>query len=698
MPDPSSRLIEAAVRPFSDNAEMKHSAIGFLENRITEDADQETMTARWDQVDARKRKPVWQIVLWAMVALVSAGIAISNFHEVSRVAKWGKWMAAGSFFVVGPADSEQLIAKNLTQSEKLLLFGDLTKDSKSERKEALWLSDPDNPAYFADYAGAFVGDHEKLPPDFLKTARSIDPSNAWFTYLAAAMEARDSVKSRSRKSKRMNGKMVYESPKSWEVLDQARLDRTMELLRVARNQPKCTDYSTEMLRNRILLLPEETLIAQLDSGTCLAGASTFSSLRLNRLAQAVAAKACRSGESGDVQAFHEISGDGDRFLRGICSDEVGTLVDEMGKSIMVSTLAESFHSAAEALRLEPETGRWKSIEERLKDHNAKRQSRKLIVDGKAVEHGTVSGGIIGGSIEMIAKRPETQPPLTDADLKPMRLVDHELLSWVFSYISWILLGLCACLAASYRFRVTVMSRRLALRMMDLLRPSDWGWILAVGVLLPFVFVMGVNRLTPLGGRELGVRGTALLMPAGHFLGMLLLWLTLPVQVVRWRLAKRASGFGFPGPSLIGWLAVVCAAAFVPMIGWAAVSDTEGPWLVGLKFDLACIRLMPWMFWAAAALAGLPMLWVTGSVALAMLGRADRHLYRATSALVMVKVFAVAMLVIALASIGFKSSERYWFKRDWMTKFDVAGPGWSAFESKVAAQMRKELRETLGYHP
>jgi hypothetical protein len=90
--------------------------------------------------------------------------------------------------------------------------------------------------------------------------------------------------------------------------------------------------------------------------------------------------------------------------------------------------------------------------------------------------------------------------------------------------------------------------------------------------------------------------------------------------------------------------------------------------------------------------------VIEAIGIAMLGRAERHLYRATSALVMVKVFAAAMLVIALASLGFKSSERYWFKQDWMTKFDVAGPGWSAFESKVATQMRKELRETLGYEP
>jgi hypothetical protein len=299
---------------------------------------------------------------------------------------------------------------------------------------------------------------------------------------------------------------------------------------------------------------------------------------------------------------------------------------------------------------------------------------------------------------MIAKRPETQPSLTDSDLKPMRLVDHELLSRLFSYVAWTLLGLCACLAAGYRFRVSVMSRRLASRMGDQLRPSDWGWILAAGVVLPFVFVMGVNRLTPLGGREFGVRGMNLLMPAAHFFGLLLLWLTLPLQMVRWRLAKRAGGFGFPGPSLMGCLAAVCAAAFVPLVGWAAVSELDRFWLNALQLDPKYTSRILLPFWAAAALASLSLLWVTGSVALALLGRSDRHLYRATSALVMVRVFAAAMLLIALASIGFKASERYWFKRDWMSKFDVAGPGWSAFESKVAAQMRKELRETLGYDP
>ena len=135
-----------------------------------------------------------------------------------------------------------------------------------------------------------------------------------------------------------------------------------------------------------------------------------------------------------------------------------------------------------------------------------------------------------------------------------------------------------------------------------------------------------------------------------------------------------------------------------MIGWAAISGTQGPWLVGLNFDLAAARLMPWQFWAAMALAVLPVLWVTVLISLAMLGSSDRHLYRATSALVLVRAYAATLLVIALATIGFKASQQYWFKRDWMSKFDVSGPGWNAYESRVATQMRKELREALGYEP
>lgn len=57
-----------------------------------------------------------------------------------------------------------------------------------------------------------------------------------------------------------------------------------------------------------------------------------------------------------------------------------------------------------------------------------------------------------------------------------------------------------------------------------------------------------------------------------------------------------------------------------------------------------------------------------------------------------------MVLLALASVGFKASEQYWFDRDTLSKADASEPGWSHFEYQVAVQMRKELREILGYEP
>jgi hypothetical protein len=56
----------------------------------------------------------------------------------------------------------------------------------NERNEALWRSDAENPAYFADYAGAFVSDHGKLPPDF--TFSFPGPSRiGWVTSVSAIL-------------------------------------------------------------------------------------------------------------------------------------------------------------------------------------------------------------------------------------------------------------------------------------------------------------------------------------------------------------------------------------------------------------------------------------------------------------------------------------------------------------------------------
>ncbi len=699
--DSQESLIEAAVRPFSDNAEMRCSAAGLLGQRVTANAaTAAAMVTRWNEVDGRKRKPFWRLGLWISLVVVSVATVCSDFDGISRLVEWGKWISGGSIFTPLP-DSSQRVASKLNESEKLLLFGDLTKARKSERKETLWRSEPENPAYFADYAGAYLTDNDgKLPPDFLEIARRIDPTNAWFTYLAAAVEAKDSVESKVRKCKRVDGKIIFEGPPKWEILDQARLDRVMALLREARNQPKYNDYRAELLRRRLPLLSQESSIDQIDSISCLSSDSVFSSLQLVKLAKAISAKANSLGEAGEASGFQDISSDGDLFLQRVCSAEAGTLDDELVRSASANQITENFGYAAENVGLAGDAARWKTISNRLIERKWGPDSRKFIVDGKVVEPGMRTGGLMAGTLEYVAKKAENQPPLTDADLKPMRLHDHEFLSRLFGYVSWLVMVLCLGFITIYRFRVAVLSRRLARRMEDLLESSDWGWIIAVGVVLPFAYVMAVNRLTPLGGRDFGIRGTLILMPAGHFLGLWFLWLILPAQIVRWRLAKRAVGLGFPRPSWMGWLAFASAAAFVPMIGWAAISHSYGAfwidWMenIGVKNPAAPGKTLA--FWLASALLGVLVLWVMISISVSLLGRADRQVYRTTSSFVLIKAYAAILLVIVIATSGFKASQHYWFQRDTILKFDASRPGLNVYEYKVSLQMRTELREILGY--
>ncbi|HEX7261851.1 MAG TPA: hypothetical protein VF258_08560, partial [Luteolibacter sp.] len=498
-----------------------------------------------------------------------------------------------------------------------------------------------------------------------------------------------------RKSKRVAGKTVYEEPKAWEILDQARFERALLLLKVARNQPNFTSYSGELLRQRIPLLPEGTCIEKLDSISCIATTSDFASLRLRYLADVIAAKASGLGESGDVAGFQEIATDGEQFLRRICSEQTGILVGELVKPVVVGEISESFGASAEKLGL-GNAGHWKAIATQWNERNERRKSRAFIVDGKVVEPGTITGGMFWSSIEMVARFPDQQPPLSAADLKPQRLMDHEILSRISSYLSWLVMALCLGCVAVYRFRVAVLSRRLARRMEDLLKTADWVWILGAGVLLPFAFAMAINRLTPLGGRAFGTQGMMWLMPAAHFLGLWLMWLVVPAQVIRWRLAKRAGGLGFREPSWLGWLAVTISAAFLPMIGWAAISQMHAYWPDALMFDPADASRMSWMFWVAVGMALVSLLWVIWRISVALLGRADRQMERTATSLVLVRAYAVILLVLALATFGFKASERYWFKRETLSKFDPTTPGWSVYEARVAVQMRKELREILGY--
>ncbi len=234
------------------------------------------------------------------------------------------------------------------------------------------------------------------------------------------------------------------------------MDRSLELIREARAQSKWDNYSAGLLKERISLLPQRNFIERMEMASVLGDSSTFSSIRLRLVSDIIAAKAWSLGEAGGVAGFREISKDGEHLLRGISERETGTLVDELVGKVCASGISESFASVAGKLGLQDEAAHWGEISERMKAKQAGRDSREFIVDGKAVDARTVTGGLIAGEIEMVARQVEHQPPLTDGDLKPGRLQDHEVLSRFFSYVSWILIAVCLGFVAAYRFRVFLM--------------------------------------------------------------------------------------------------------------------------------------------------------------------------------------------------------------------------------------------------
>lgn len=694
MSSPQVSVIKAAVRTFSDNAELQLAATGLLtETRVD---NSEEAIARWDTVDSKNHGRIRRWLPWGMLVVVSALMWLADSKEMIAYFQWVKWLRNSSYYDMPPAQAEQRIAARLDARGKLLVFGDLTTLDRVERKKKLWQSDPENPAYFAEYATRLVANMGS--PDILQTARRLDPDNAWFTYLAASMVVGDSVQNTW-------------IPR-WRILDQAKLDRSLALLREARTQTKCTSYAVELLRKRLSLLPQGNFMERHDSVSSMDTGTVYSKIQFDYAANALAAGAWSAGEKGDVAAFQEMVRDGDHFLRAVFQLEVSNLQDESGCDRYATTLAMTFAETAAKLGLQKEADRWKEIADESLKHQYDRISRKFKIDGKEVPPGTVTGSMLRRSIEKLKSQQylATPLPLTDADVKPGRLLDHVILSRFFNYICWLVMALSLGLAAAYRFRFPQLVRRLAARLTELLHPADWVWILGLGILLPFAYVMGINRLTPLGGREFGMMGTAMLMPAGHFLGLLGLWLVTPVQIIRWRLARRASGFGFSGPSRIGWVAVISAAAVVQWIGWIAITGRYPDWwaawmrppLEGLSCAISELPVsdpgidLNLPTWLLLILLIVPVLWLCGVIARALFCRADRQLYLAAAARVLVISWAAALCVLCLASQGFKAEENYWIARDELGRMDPARPAMSVYEYRTAVQLHKEMQDIFHF--
>ncbi len=695
MDDPRDILLETAVRPVKDNAEMRLAAIDYLNVlRNGRSGGESELIQRWERLDPPNTGIRWRFVLLGLVLMGSLGVALTNLEEVKGVVTDGvhhipDWDSKGA---------EARIARNLDPASTTLLFGDLARTTAVKRKEALWRSDPENPAYYSEYALALMADEKPLPMDFLATARRIDPDNAWFTYLAAAAESKNSVNNFTSR-RRLSGKPPL-LPPTWEIEDRPRLERTMALLREAEAQGICETYFSRTLAKRLKVLPNETIQEKADSYHVLSEATAFPGSSTIHLGRAIAARAWLAGEENNPTDLRRAILDGDRLLRAIHGIEVGSLLEEIFNATIALELATNLRAAGEKVGLMDESTQWKETEERLLERREKRRRALFLVDGLAVAEGLKTRS--DSSVELLATSVVSPPPLTDANLQPGRHQDHDRFARYACYFSWGFLGVLVGLTAAFRYRVPQVGRILAHRMNQLLMPSDWAWIGLAGILLPFLYVIVINRFTPWGGRGFGIAGSTGLLPIGQFVGLWVLWIVVPVIVVRIRLAIRAGIFGFSRGNLwVPSIAAACAAAYVPIVGWAAVTGTVPQWWVlHLHFpDTGVDRVVnETPLRIAFGMLGVPILWLFATAGGALLSGSGALLHRATAVRVLIPTYAMAMLLILILAPCLKWSEEHWARSEAMMTFDPTYPSWSRYEYMVSVQARKELRETLGYEP
>ena len=280
-------------------------------------------------------------------------------------------------------------------------------------------------------------------------------------------------------------------------------------------------------------------------------------------------------------------------------------------------------------------------------------------------------------ISAIINQVKSPPPLTEADLRPGRYADHAMFERAGSLLAWILLGTGAGFAALSRYRHGRDLRSQSAGLLDLLRASDWLWVIVGGILIPALWYFAITRLTPLSAREWSIHMEGFSPAAGQLASFAMLTLILPVILARWRVAKRGGDAGLTTCwPWIAWLAVAAAALALPVFG--AI-------LPGPKEELLN---------TGAILLGVAVLWLLVGFARNVFGKQRHALRRITLARMVLPAWIFGMLVFALSVPLHYAAECHWIQRDHILEISAAAPSVSCYEYQVARQLRIELLEMI----
>lgn len=673
------KLFETAVRPLGDDAEMRLAAISLLERVSPQGADgAEGVIRRWDAVDAGRRKLWWRwlfvVVLlvfsvWVWAVAAREVLAYVRLDSVSPMHRWDN----DPDYAESVAALDKSLPPNLDRDQRMLLLGDPARSTRVEAMRSLWESAPEEPALHMEYVISRYESSFKaaLDPDFLETARRLDPGNAWPVYLAGSFSSNGAIKAKRQSAKELTDKV----PATWEIRDQGKLDRSMALFHEASREPRMDTYQEQMRAKRKGLIPVEDHLGYLTA----AKVSWFAywgnqspDVYLTVYPHLAAAKSQQLAADGDKEGFVQLMADLEILNRRWLEHGIASVGPELSFSESKRRAVPRLHASAIALDLPAEAARLESM---------MKPQPKVPGEGAGSPDGYYDWMVTRAPTLLSTFGPSFteiwHPPWTLEETKPGRMADHELLARGCSLVLWLFFGVVLAGLAFYQLRVPRLIRRMAGRVGQLLDAGDHLRIIGGGVILPYLLVMAVNQLTPFGGRDWSIIGNLYLLPASHFLSLAVLMVVLPVIILRRRLAVKAGVLGLTGARPF-WLclAAVYAAVLVPGIGWFAHSE----WNAGCVPLVGCLVALLLVLGLVKLCAG----WFfSGEL---------RLLRGAVASRALVPAYVTAMLLMAVAATVHKGAERAWFRRD-TTMTSVPGfPGVSPYDYRVAERIRRDIRE------
>lgn len=672
----AERFIDLASRPLADNAELELAAKTELEKALAANADHPPTDAAdaLARADARSHRSKWKVALYLVTLMVSLPLLTDTATRTVR--DWGFLRAVMPRAKKWPEFRE---IPNLTARQKLLLYGDSSAPSASERWKPLWLAEPGNPAYLAEYTTAYMTDHGEISPEILAAAEKADPDNGWFLAQAAVGTAKEMV-TRGKLSKKeiADGKAPV-----FTIHDEKRLNETLDLIHQVVEKPRFTSYQNALFRERIPLFPAHyDYVSQFPLWT-YAISMTTGSVGFRKLSDVMAAAAGQRAAEGDTEGFRKITADW-HSLASHLGKGGDTLVDLLIAKVMISGPANNFRDSARLLGLEADAVYFEGVSERARTEKERRDLAQASTSAAAdlfVRKSSILGGMIISP--MVGNQVKSPPPLTDADQLSSRYVDHALFGRALSAIGWMIMGISVAAVAQAPRSRGPLARRLSVRMLDLLHRSDWVWLFVGGLVFPVLWYLWISRLTPFAAREWSVTSSEFLPICGQFGSFLASMIILPKVIAGVLLKKRGAALGLTHRfRWLGWIAAAAVLAAVPLFGSLPM---EAP-------------VNPWVLISSLVLAGIVVVWILGGLMSGLFYGGSQSLRQATVARMILPVRVASVLVLALAIPFHYAEERHWVRQDHFNDISTESPALSHYEYLVTQVLRGEVLEMLGDPP